>query len=140
MELTPNVTAGIAEYIGLTDDIITGLRDKVASLEADLSTGSQKEAALEPTPALDGDAVKTTVSNIINAGFLKKADQDQAIACITRDPASLLEFLDKLANKSIQNRQVPKIGSSVVEKTASRGHRESDASYEATFSRLSHQL
>lgn len=140
MELTANVTAGIAEYIGLTDDIITGLRDKVASLEADLNASTEKEATLELSPALDGDAVKTTVSNIINAGFLKKADQDQAIAAINSDPATLLEFLDKLANKSIQNRQVPKLGSSVVEKNASSSQRESDAAYEATFSRLGQQL
>jgi len=141
MKLTPQVSAGMAEYIGLTDELISGLRNKVASLETNLKHEKTQKVASNQAPSLDVDAVNSTVSNIISAGFLKKADQEQAITAINSNPATLLDFLDKLASKTINNRQVKPTGKAVQqEKTASSTRRDSDVAFEQTFSRLGSQL
>ena len=122
----------MAEYIGITDELITDLREKVASLES-AETRVEKEAS---APVLDPDAIKDTVSNIITAGFLKKADQEAAVSAINSNPATLLDFLDKLAAKSIQNKQAPKLGRPIEKAAVSASERASDAAFERTFGRL----
>jgi hypothetical protein len=139
MEMPQEKIAEMVEFIGLADDIMTSQQEKIASLEEALNAANQKEASVQAS-VLDADAIKQTVSNIISAGFLKKADQDQAISAIERDPANLLEFVDKLATETIKNRQARPMGRPVQKTASAHSKRESDASFEATFSRIGNQL
>jgi stage V sporulation protein SpoVS len=139
MELNEEKLAEVAEYIGLTDEIIATQQEKIASLQGALSTANQKEASSEVS-ALDADLVAQTVSNSITAGFLEKAGRDQAIAAIMQNPAHLLEFVDKLATTSIKNRQVKPVGKPVQKTASASNGRESDAAYEQTFSRLANRI
>ena len=130
-----NTGRQMAEYIGITDELITDLRQKVASLQKSANQKPSTEKQASAAPTLDPEAIKDTVSNIISAGFLKKADQAAAVTAINSNPAALLDFLDKLASKSIQNKQAPKLGKA-IEKKAQDSIRESDANFEKTFGRL----
>jgi len=135
------------------DSDIKALTEKVADLEQKLAAkeckgcdnptcscnSKQKEASLEKT-AVDG-----TVDKIIQAGFLKEAQREQALQAIADDPAgSLLDFLDKLASQRIQNARaqadmMPKLGHAVEtgQETASAlDVRDSDRSFEQTFDNL----
>jgi len=133
----------MAEYISTTDGVIQSLKtaneeltQKVATLE-----GTQKEASA--APAFSADSITTTVQNLAGAGFIKEAEQEACVQQLAADPQTALNFLDKLATRTMQS-QVPSLGNA-ANKTAAAAPagevvRESDAAFEAHFGRLAGQL
>ena len=93
----------MAEYIQLTDGIMADDKATIEKQAAELAT-VQKTAS---DTGLDSSAVDQTIDNCIEAGFLKEAEKDQAVAAVNADPSTLLGFLDKLASHTVESRKNP---------------------------------
>jgi len=144
------------EYVKESSEAISGLQEKVASLEADKATleaekvtfqkaAEQKpqvtieKVAVETPLTFDVDKVKGTISNIVGAGLLKKAEEAAAVTTLMNDPSKALAWLDKLAERE-KGSDVKPLGQ--VEKIAadkgakSAPIRPSDKLFEARFNRM----
>jgi hypothetical protein len=130
----------VAEYVQTSQSLLQEFKEANDKLTEELTAlqGQAKEASASP---LVEDKVKETVENAISAGFLKQAEQEEAVSQILTNPSVLLEFIDKLAANAAQSsKQVRSMGRpSGHEKVASAasGRRESDRVFEERFDRLS---
>ena len=91
--------------------------EKVATLEAQVE--QQKTASEVQTSVISTERAADAVSKIIQAGFLKEASRDRAVAALSADPHAGLDFIEKLANDTIAKRTLPSLGKGVHEKKAS---------------------
>ena len=132
MAVEKQTASQMAEYIQLTDGLIREFKEANDQLTEELSR-HQKTASAQLQP-LDVDAVSQTVDNIIRAGFIKKAEREDARAAISRNPSTLLTFLDKLAAQHITQREsvAAPLGKAVGQAPAPAG-RESDRVFEERF-------
>lgn len=131
------VAGDMAEYIQHSQEIIDTLQAENAELR---KTASQEKTA-SASPSLDQDGLENMVDNIIEAGILKEADRQQAIDSANADPNSLVNFIDRLATRTVSEKQASAVrplgrATSETQKTASKGDRESDAHYEELVGRL----
>ena len=131
-------TAGeMAEYIQHSQDIITTLQAENQEL--------RKQASLDKTASsslIDQDSLENMVDNVIEAGILKEADRQQAIDAVNADPNSLVNFVDRLANRTTSEKQasaVRPLGRPQATGTTASSpaaERESDAHFNDLCSRL----
>jgi len=133
----------VAEYVQTSQSLLQEFKEANDKLTAEL-TALKGQSKVASASRLVEDKVKATVENAISAGFLKQAEQEEAVSQIMTNPSVLLEFIDKLAANASQSRkEVRSMGRpSGTEKTASAasGIRESDRVFEAAFDRLSNNI
>ena len=162
--IPPELREKIAEYIGATDQVIEDqkvqineLTEKVAGLEksaADPCKGCggkvedgkcSKCGDMYKTASLEQGVVDATLDKIVQAGFLKEGNRQQALQAISEDPAgALLDFIDKLATNRIETvnagqAEMPKLGHAVPtgqESASAPEVRESDQAFETVFDNL----
>ena len=110
---------------------------------ADLESSLQKQASTPiKSDASNCKRIEEVVDNIVKAGFLDKSASKAAIEAIRKNPdAAPLEFLDKLATLSLDQRAssktVDSLGKSVESpRTPSKdGSRDSDIFWADKFSK-----
>lgn len=117
------------ENIASIASFVSDATSTVSRLEADNAALVQKVASLEEhqkiasevqTPAISTERAATAVSQIIQAGFLKEASRNKAVAAISADPVAGLNFLEKLAQDTINKKSLPRLGNAVkLDKQAS---------------------
>ena len=134
--------------------IINELQDKTAALTKELeetktalatAQSVQKQAEdAAATPVFEKGRVLRTVEGMIQAGFLKKAQQQEVVRAIETKPETSLMLLDKLAERQV--RTVPASGRMVTTGTDKEAsgpqdvHKQSDDLWEAGVSRLRARL
>jgi hypothetical protein len=109
----------VAQYVIESDECIEAQKAEINSLRA--RVGSQKTASGRSV-SVNTDAVRTAVDSMVDAGFIKQAEHEQAVSAIVADPSALIGFVSKLASNTIEyNRtSVPRLGkASTTQKTAS---------------------
>jgi len=123
MELTPKIAREITEYMLITNDLISG---------------SEKEASA----TFDDNKLAKTVGSIAAAGFIKEAEQEEAISTIKNRPEVLLDFIDKIAAmKQEENKGVKPLGQGVAKQASTTDSvSESDKVFDALVSRLQYKL
>lgn len=150
--MTPVERQAVAELIQLNTDILaekeaslSAKDEQIQSLEQQLqqvsgdNPSAQKEASQEGI--LDSAQIDGTVGNMIQAGWLKEAEAEDAKEAIQSDPSLVLKFIDKLASDKIEESAMPTLGhAEKTQKVASSDVRESDRMFEETFGRLSSKL
>ena len=133
----------VVEYVQVTGEVIEGYQQKVASLEEQLAATPKEASAVVPEPEqvqLDSEKVSQTVDKMAKAGFLKKAEREQAQTQISEDPAVLLTYLDKLSQRELDS--VPSMGKTALMSSdvGDSDIRESDRVFEQTFSALARKM
>jgi hypothetical protein len=136
------ITQKIATFIKEADECIEAQQKEIESLKAERGaqkTASESEQAPEST--IDKEAVDAAVSNMVDAGFLKEAEAEQAHTAITADPSVLVGFITKLAANTIEHNRnsVPSLGKpSEIQKAAS-SDAESDVVWESLVQNLTNK-
>ena len=130
-------------YIQESSEIITAFQEKVASLEKELAvkdTEINKQASEAVT--LSPEQVEKTVEGLAQAGFLKKAEREDAQKAIVEDPAFMLTILDKVAEyETDRQNEVTPMGKTVQKEASSNpDERNSDKVFEETFTRIGRKL
>jgi len=128
------LTQKVAEYIGASDECMEGLIAENAALKKQPETTEKEAAPAEEAPAVDEQSVESTVSNMVDAGFLQGNEKEAAVEAIKANPSVLLDFIGKLASNTIEHnkRSVPSLGKGTdQQKVASHDpHAESDTVYD----------
>jgi len=126
----------IVEHVQLTDEVISECREKIASLEAQLS-----EKTASATVTLDPKKVETTLEKMAEAKFIQRNEREKFQAQIMSNPEQLLSMLDKLAER--ENATAYVMGKPVAKEASVRTGkivRDSDAAYDATIQDLARKL
>ena len=104
--MDPKFATGVVEYVKLTGELIDGLQQKTAALQKSIGQLQQKnqkltkEAGMSKQASvkaeLDPAKVSKVVQKMVEAKFLKQAEQEKAESQIRENPEVLLNFLHKL--------------------------------------------
>ena len=125
----------VAQYVKEADECIDAQKAEIADLKTQLE--SQKTAT-EGSVSVDADAVTAAVNNMVDAGFIKQAEQEQAVSAITADPTSLVGFVSKLASNTIEHNRVsvPSLGKASDTQKLASGDLESDTAWNTMVQNL----
>lgn len=147
--MDPKFATGVVEYVKLTGELIDGLQQKNAALLKSVGTlkqklvkeaGIAKQASLAAKAELDPAKVSKVVQKMVEAKFLKQAEQEKAESQIRENPEVLLNFLHKLAERELAPSVKP-MGRHVSAGTSSApAVRESDRAYEESMDTLARKL
>jgi hypothetical protein len=131
------LAAEVAEYVELMDSIVAEQKTAIEELEAENASLKEAQKSAAEAPKVDKARAVTMLDKIVEAGFIKENQKEASLQAIEADPSCLVNFLDKLAEKTIESSKVPSIGKSVRKEKVARGTapvRESDRHFEASFS------
>jgi septal ring factor EnvC (AmiA/AmiB activator) len=130
--------SNVVEFVKVTGELMGAYQEKVASLEKELSSvksTAQKEAGKQVEKfSLDAEHVTKTVDKMAKAGFIRKIEKEAAIDQINTDPATLLSYLDKLADRELSS--VKPIAKASRNTAPASSERESDKVFEECFRNL----
>ena len=134
MKFTKQDAAQMAEYIELTDDLLTKQAAEIAQLKEE-SQRVQKQAADVSQPVLSQDKIAATVADLITAGLAKESERKDLLKHL-ETPENVLDALNKVASVRAKSAgTVPPMGKVASTGKVSTGKRESDTHFERQFGR-----
>lgn len=136
----------LAEFVELTDSIMTKQAEENATLQAELdelkkNQPSEKQAGddngetREDESVLAEEKIAATVDNLIEAGFAVKSEREDLVKHF-KEPENCLNALDKIAEmRTKQTGTMPRMGKVAGAGTASAAEvkRNSDVEFERRF-------